>query len=91
MQRYASCMRKKWVDLQLYNAYGLFDTQISGSSNIALYEKTESTCEKGNNALIEPLYGDMLTNPEKIDFATVVVQCFIRSKLVPAAFTRSVG
>jgi hypothetical protein len=89
MQRYASCMKSRGVDLDLYNAYGLLDTSVSGTSNIALYEKTQGSCEKGNNALIEPLYGDMLMNPEKIDFSTVVAQCFVREKLIAAPFTGS--
>jgi hypothetical protein len=87
MQDYAACMKAKGVTLELTEQYGLFGEQVAGAANIALYQKDDGSCSKGTTSLVEPLYVDMLTNPDNIDFGTVVAACFVRSKLVAAPFT----
>jgi hypothetical protein len=87
MQKYAACLKGKGVTLQLSEQYGLFGEQVSGAENIPLFQKDDGSCSKGTTRLIEPLYVDMLTNPDNVDFNTVVAACFVRSKLVAPPFT----
>jgi len=87
MEKYADCLKGKGVTLRLTEQYGLFGEEVAGASNIALFQKDDGSCSKGTTVLIEPLYVDMLTNPDNLNFNTVVAACFVRSKLVAPPFT----
>ncbi|AQP49755.1 hypothetical protein BW733_01820 [Tessaracoccus flavescens] len=43
-------------------------------------------CARGTTALIEPLYVDVLMNPDKLDPDEALARCFVAAGLVKAPF-----
>lgn len=62
--------------------YGGYNYEVRGGSTSAMAE-----CTPGTTQLIEPLYVDVLRNPDNIDLAGALVACLRREGLVGPEFT----
>lgn len=81
-QRYVDCMRTAGYDTRAVDPIGagLFQYQTSvpiGEPD--LDDDVSDRCHRGSLDLIEPLYGSLLTNPNREDFDVLVFGCLQRN------------
>lgn len=84
MQRYVSCIRDGGGSVELSDQSGYYVYNISG--DIDQYDEMSEGCSQGTTVLIEPLYVDTLTNPDKIDSDEAIARCYVAAGLVRAPF-----
>ncbi len=84
MQRYVSCIRDGGGNVELKDQSGYYVYQVSG--DIDAYDRMSDGCARGTTALIEPLYVDVLMNPDKLDPDEALARCFVAAGLVKAPF-----
>ncbi len=85
VQRYVDCMGDNGVKLNTIEQTGYLVYETTASNEE--YEKADPICMKGTKALIEPLYVEMVMNPNKEDFSKLVFDCLTRKKLVLSGAT----
>jgi hypothetical protein len=74
--RYVRCIEDAGAAVKPVDQAGYYVYEISG--DVGRYDAVADTCATGTRALIEPLYLNMITNPEAEDFADIVVVCLKR-------------
>lgn len=84
MQRYVSCISDSGSSVTLKEQGGYYVYQVSG--DIEHYDQISEICARGTTALIEPLYVDVLTNPDKLDPDEALARCYVAAGLVEAPF-----
>lgn len=84
VQRYVSCIRDGGGSVEPVDQSGYYVYEISG--DIDHYDAISDGCSMGTNNLIEPLYVDILRNPEKLDPDEAVARCYVAAGLVKAPF-----
>lgn len=85
MQRYVSCIRDSGGSVELTDQSGYYVYEISG--NIEHYDRVSGECSMGTTVLIEPLYVDILMNPEKLDPDEALARCYVEAGLMEAPFS----
>ena len=86
-QRFLACLEDQGVSIDIQDQAGYYIYAVPASDN-ERYEQLAHGCATGTNALIEPLYTDMLRNPNNVDYDTLIAQCFVDAGLVDPPFTR---
>jgi len=84
MQRYVSCISDGGGSVTLKEQGGYYVYQISGS--IEHYDQISEGCARDTTVLIEPLYVDVLTNPDKLDPDEALARCYVAAGLVETPF-----
>lgn len=73
--RYLACLRDAGINAALEDQSGYYVLSLPTSDA----DRPEiETCRRGTTNLIEPLYHDMLTNPDKIDPSENILNCMKR-------------
>ena len=84
VQRYVACIRDGGGSVEPVDQSGYYVYENSG--DIDHYDAISDGCSMGTNNLIEPLYVDILKNPEKLDSDEALARCYIAAGLVKAPF-----
>ncbi|XBH20746.1 hypothetical protein V5R04_10970 [Jonesiaceae bacterium BS-20] len=85
-QRFVDCIASHGGKVELEDQTGYFTYAITG--DIELYDSVSDQCGQGANALISPLYVDILMNPNRTDFDELMANCLIDVGLVDRTFTK---
>lgn len=85
MQRFVSCVRDGGGSVELSDQSGYYIYNVVGDTD--LYDEISDGCSQGSTVLIEPLYVDTLTNPDKIDSDEAIARCYVAAGLVRAPFS----
>lgn len=83
MQRHVACIRDAGGSVELRDQSGYYVYEVSDA---AAYDRISPGCSRGTTDLIEPLFVDILTNPDKLDPDEMVARCFVAAGLVKAPF-----
>lgn len=83
MNRFAECMASLGVEVTYENQSGYF---ISEVADLARYDEFVDGCRVGTNFLIEPLYVDILVNPENLEPEDAIAECLVRHGVAPSSF-----
>ncbi len=84
MQRYVACIGDGGSSVTLKEQGGYYVYQVSG--DIEHYDQISEGCARGTTVLIEPLYVDVLTNPDRLDPDEALARCYVAAGLVAAPF-----
>ena len=84
MQRFVECMSRSGVEVGLAPQAGYFIYEVS---DIGGFDSKSPDCRRGSNEFIEPLYVDILTNPDNLDPRDAIARCLVRHDVVPDVFT----
>lgn len=85
LDRYVSCIQEQGSSVALVESAGIFVYSITGS--IDLYDSVADGCSKGNKHLIEPLYVEILADPQKKGYDQVTAECMVALGIVDDSFT----
>lgn len=85
LDRYATCIRDKGAQVALVEASGIFVYEISGA--VDFYDSVADGCDKGTKGLIEPLYVDILADPQKKGIDAAIAECMVAMGAVDSSFT----
>lgn len=85
MQRYVRCMADSGLTVGLIDQQGYYGYEVPGNGEA--YDRTTDQCSQGTNALIEGLYVEVLTNPDKLDYDEMIARCFVKAGLVDEPFS----
>lgn len=85
LERYVSCIESKGSAVGLVEQGGIFIYEISG--DISFYDSIADGCDVGTKGLLEPLYINMLADPEKKGYDFVTAQCMVDMGVVDKDFT----
>ncbi|RRD06001.1 hypothetical protein EII34_04775 [Arachnia propionica] len=85
VQRFVECVRGKGVSITPVERHGSYIYESSGS--MEHYDAAAEECEIGTTRLIEPLFSEVLTNPEKLTWEEAVARCYVTAGLVEAPFS----
>ncbi len=84
IQRYVACMKDAGVTVGLEDQYGYYGYQVT--QNLTRYDELSGQCSVGTKTLIEPLYVEPLTNPEKLHPDEATARCLVGVGLVKEPF-----
>lgn len=84
MQRYVSCIRDGGASVTLKEQGGYYVYEVSDGTEH--YDQISDGCTLGTTVLIEPLYVDVLTNPDKLDPDEALARCYVAAGLAKAPF-----
>lgn len=85
VQRFVECVKGKGVRITPVEKHGSYIYQSSGS--MEHFDAATAECEIGTTSLIEPLFNEVLTNPEKLEWEEAVARCYVTAGLVEAPFS----
>lgn len=85
LDMYVACIHDSGAEVALEENAGVFYYAIG--ANTKLYDENADRCSQGTKDLIEPLYLNELTNPEKLDYDLVTASCLVARKVVDEPFT----
>lgn len=85
-QRFVDCIASHGGKVELEDQTGYFVYAITGDNE--LYDSVDNQCRQGTNALISPLYVDILMNPNRTDYDELTANCLIDVGLVDRTFTK---
>lgn len=97
VQRYVSCLQENGLAEAKAtddDAVGLLSVSLVGGTvqeDKAVVEArvqgATEKCRKGTTELIEPLYAEMYTNPQRLDYNTIMVKCLKAIRAVEDSYT----
>jgi hypothetical protein len=76
VDRYVRCIEDAGAEVKPVDQGGYYIYAVGGDTG--KYDAVADKCSTGTRALIEPLYLNMITNPDAEDFEDIVVACFER-------------
>jgi hypothetical protein len=90
VHRYVACAQDHGLvfDAAIQTS-GLYQYSLSGQTAASATSRQPvlDGCARGTTALIEPLYGDLVQNPNKKDLMLVFAECFVRKGVAPHGYS----
>jgi len=87
--RYIRCLNDNGLSASTELQDGLNTYAIQYPPGTTNASEAESRCAVGTTILIEPLYGNILLNPDNVDFDELVVDCLKRNGIVDQDYTKA--
>lgn len=85
VQRFVKCVNSSGAKVATEDQDGYYIYRIEG--DVDAYDGVRDQCQNGTNGLIEALYVDQLTNPDKRTLADLLAACFRKHGIAPPNFT----
>lgn len=85
VQRFVTCVNTSGAKVATEDQSGYYIYRVDG--DVEAYDGVRDKCQKGTNGLIEALYVDQLTNPDKRPLADLMAACFRKYGVAPPNFT----